>query len=227
MVDFRNYEYNGIKLYHSDIKIETLKNYLINPKIIFEFGSYDGGDGCFYKQNFPNSRVISIEASIERFNIIKSYEKILGIEIFNYAISNINGFDKFYEVFDPNVMDSNNNIGSSGSLNRKTEKYKNSFKHLKELEPIEVQTIRIDTFCQNNNITEIDFMHIDVEGTEHKVLDGFGEIRPKIIWAETYLGKDYYGDNAYDSEELIKLFIEKGYEIIEKSGADTLFLYNK
>ena len=79
----------------------------------------------------------------------------------------------------------------------------------------------------NNSIKNIDFMHIDVEGAEHRVIQGFGNIRPKLIWAETYLGKDYCGENAYDISELQNMFLKMGYVVVEKTTADTLYLYDE
>lgn len=41
--------------------------------------------------------------------------------------------------------------------------------------PVSVQAIRMDDFMNENNITEIDFLKLDVEGCNWEALDGFGE----------------------------------------------------
>ena len=197
------------------------------PKTILEFGSYDGGDGAYYKEKFPESRVVSIEACIERFNTIKEYNDKIGIEIHNYAVCDYNGYIEFYKVKDPNVMDHSDGYGSSGSINQRTDAYKRQFSHIKEQEPIQTKCIRLDSFCIENKIESIDFLHVDVEGAEHKVVKGFGELRPSILWMETHLGKAYYGENAYDVSELDAELFSMGYEIKERLAADTLYVLKK
>lgn len=227
MVDYRNYEVDGIKMYKSDFNIRWIEKHLKKkPEVIVEFGSYDGGDGVFYKKSFPNAEVYSLEACSERFKVIQKLDKKFDIHTFNYAVCEYNGFADFYSVKDPNVMDHEDKFGSSGSLNQRTEKYKNQFTHIKEQEAKKVPCIRLDTFCENNNIKNIDFLHVDVEGAEHRVVQGFGELRPSILWMETYLGKDYYGKNAYVTSELNKMILDMGYIIAEKTPADTLYVYN-
>lgn len=227
MGDYRNYEVDGIKMYKSDFNISWIEKYLKRkPNVIIEFGSYDGGDGVFYKKSFPNSEVYSIEACNERFKIIQKLDDKFGVHTFNYAICEYNGFIDFYSVKDPNVMDHVDKYGSSGSINKRTEKYKKQFTHVKEQEPKKVPCIRLDTFCNNNNIEHVDFLHVDVEGAEHRVVQGFGDLRPSILWMETYLDKEYYGDNAYVTSDLHKTILDMGYIIAEKTTADTLYVYN-
>jgi len=227
MGEFRNYEVNGIKLYKSDFNTEWIDKYLgEKPKVIIEFGSYDGGDGAFYKQKYPDCMVFSLEACFERYTIIKENEKLLGIDVSNFAVCEYDGFVQFYPVKDPNVMDSLDKYGSSGSINKRTDMYKQKFLHIVEQNPVEVKSIRIDTFCKLKDIKSIDFLHVDVEGAEHRVIEGFGSMRPKIIWMETCLGKDYYGDNAYDINQLNTSIINMGYSIVEETNSDTLYLYD-
>lgn len=225
MGDFRNYEVNGVKLYKSDFNTEWINKYLgSDPKVIIEFGSYDGGDGVFYKNTFPNSEVYSIEACDERFKVIKPLEDKFNIHVYNYAVCEYDGFIDFYSVKDPNVMDHDEFYGSSGSLNKRTDLYKNTFKHINEQIPKSVPCTRLDTFCKNNNIEHVDFLHVDVEGAEHRVVKGFGDLRPSILWMETYLSKDYYGENAYVTSELHELVLSMGYFIAEQTNTDTLYI---
>lgn len=228
MSEFRNYQVNGVKLYKSDFNIEWIDKYLGKiPSVIVEFGSYDGGDGAFYKQTYPESKVFSIEGCEERYNIIKKYEKLLGIDVSNFAVCEYDGFIEFYSVKDPNVMDHKDNYGSSGSINQRTDLYKKKFSHISEQKSKKVPCIRLDTFCKSKNIEHIDFLHVDVEGAEHRVIKGFGDIRPSILWMETYLGKEYYGENAYITSDLHKMVIDMGYEIVENTDTDTLYILKK
>jgi FkbM family methyltransferase len=186
-----------------------------------------GGDGVFYKQSFPGAEVYSIEACDERYKVIQKLDDKFGIHTFNYAVCEYDGFADFYSVKDPNVMDHDESFGSSGSLNQRTDLYKKTFTHIKEQEAKSVPCIRLDSFCKNNSIEQIDFLHVDVEGAEHRVAQGFGDIRPSVIWMETYLGKDYYRDNAYVTSDLHEIMLGMGYEIAEQTTADTLYVLKK
>lgn len=226
MRDFRNYEVDGVKMYKSEFNPEFIKRNLdASPTVIVEFGSYDGGDGVYYKKLFPEADVFSLEADSDRFEVVRKNGEIFGLNTYNYAVCEYDGEIDFYSVHDPNVMDHDLKTGSSGSINQRTSLYKKTFPHLKEREGYKVPCTRLDSFCKANNIENIDFLHVDVEGAEHRVIQGFGKLRPTLVWMETYLSKDYYGKNAYVTEELHQEMLSMGYTIIEKTPADTLYKF--
>jgi FkbM family methyltransferase len=229
MNDFRNYESHNIKFYKSleDDDINFIKKYIDNPKVFLEFGSYDAGDAVFLRNNFKNTKIYSIEACPIRYNIIKNIENLFDLNVFNYAVCDSDGFIDFYQVEDPNVFDNEKQYGSSGSINKKTNTYKDTYKHLKELNPITVACTRIDTFCKNNKITNIDYMHVDTEGAELKVIFGFGDIRPKLLRLEIFYGKEYYGESAYDKLEIDNLLNNMNYTKIKETQSDELWIYSK
>jgi FkbM family methyltransferase len=76
------------------------------------------------------------------------------------------------------------NWDGMGSLNGRTknnyyEKTGHLYKDLDETNSkfitCNVETIRLDTFCKNNNIEQVDLMMIDVEGVPLKILQSYGE----------------------------------------------------
>ena len=222
-------ERQGIHFWCEQAPEEIVKKYLSDVRTIFEFGSYDGGDAIRYKETYPNARVISFEGCPVRHSVIDSYKDQFGLECYHYAVSDIDGIIQFNQMQDPNEFSPNNpdKFGGSGSICKHTEKYKNEFKHLIILnEPVTVNTTRIDTFCKNNNINSIDIMHIDVEGAEHLVIKGFGEMRPKIVWAETHLDKNFYGETAYAPGEVDSLLSSIGYTFVYTDGYDRLYVHD-
>ena len=73
-------------------------------------------------------------------------------------------------------------------------------------------------------IKKIDYMHIDVQGAEYKVVVGLGDLRPTYIFAETCEFETYdTGVTLSDFDELMK---EKGYKIIQRHDYDTLYVYD-
>jgi FkbM family methyltransferase len=212
------YEYKGHTLYRSGFISDILKD----PKVIFEFGSYDGGDGVRLKTSFPEARVISIEADLERYEVIKNMNENLeiGLEVLNCAVSDTDGEILFYPTIDPNEKETR--TGGSGSTLKKTQLYKETYTHLTEIEPIKVQSKTLKTICEELGINEIDFLHMDVEGAEHRVIKGMGDLRPKYIFLEKHLGGEMY-EEAYDWYEMRDDLKSLGYTLVAESPSDALF----
>jgi FkbM family methyltransferase len=67
---------------------------------------------------------------------------------------------------------------------------------------IDIQTTTLEKFCTNENIKEIDFIHLDIQGAELKVLEGSQEIlnnsilglRTEVEFREIYTGQPLFGD---------------------------------
>jgi FkbM family methyltransferase len=75
-------------------------------------------------------------------------------------------------------------------------------------ETIEVPTITLDDLLEQNGVTEIDFMSLDIEGGTPKALAGFDieKFRPKLVCIE-----------RFDLDEFIEeYFAEHGYQRIDK-----------
>lgn len=214
------YKIENFELYRSGFEA-----HLTEPRVIIEFGSYDGGDGVRLKMKYPQSRVISIEADPIRYQMIKEMNESLksGLEVINCAVSDVDGEIEFYQTVDPNEKEWR--IGGSGSLHRKTDKYKEIYSHLVEAEPIKVLSKTLSTLCEELKISEIDLLHMDVEGAEMRVIRGIGALRPKMIFLEKHLGKDMY-EGAYDWNEMRNFLISKGYTLTTETYSDAIFSYD-
>jgi len=183
-----------------------------NLNNILEFGSYDGGDGIKYKYHFPKAHVYSIEPSPSCYEKIKQLEKY-GLKVFNYAISDVDGVMDFYETFDNNK----NNYAPCGSLNKKLVSTTTGKIPLTVMDPIKVQTKRLETFCTEQNISIIDFLHVDVEGFSVEVLNGLGNLKPRGIYIEV-------ASETHNHSEVVKGILEKDYVKITTRGADEFWV---
>ena len=102
-----------------------------NPKVIFEFGSFDGRDALKYHQMFPNAIIYCFEAdesNIERMkNKIGNNNKI---KINHYAISDIDGEVDFYpsKMIGKNEQIFGKGGGFAGSIKKQTEDHINGQK---------------------------------------------------------------------------------------------------
>jgi FkbM family methyltransferase len=199
----------------------------ISNLVLFDIGACDFSEGVNFKRSFPNSDVYSIEA--DKINYERHYRAANkgGVKTFNVAFSNENGTATFY----PSIFETKKNIDwrYAGSIIKPLLK-ENSNEALNhtvsyDMNGYEVRTVRIDTFCIENNIPKIDYIHIDVEGAEDKVLSSMGRFKPLFIFAETaHFDKKSY-DNKLNLKEFDILMEQLGYKIYERFEYDTL--YNK
>ena len=90
---------------------------------------------------------------------------------------------------------------------------------------IKIKAYKLETLLNNLNITNVDFLNIDVEGNDFKVISNFNfsKFRPKLISIE---------QNIYNSEELLKLDCHKlltknNYFLTSKIGVTCIYIDKK
>jgi len=160
--------------------------------VIFDIGSCEGEDSIRYSGLFPNSKIYSFEALPKNQKLLKENFKKCSINnatLFPIALSDKKGISDFYVSYGQPQHDASNphwDYGNkSSSLLEPDETYK---KHewLKFGTSIKVETDTLKNICESTNIKEIDFIHMDVQGAELKVLIGAEEIinNIKAIWLE-------------------------------------------
>jgi len=134
---------------------------------IMEIGSMNGYDADELTQYFKPKRTVIIEAHpIFAQAISKTFPEY---EVYNFAAGNKN------KEIDFNAVTVNSsNLGMSSMLDREST-YPS---HEVEYFPVTVQQVRMGLLCDAQDITSIDLLKIDVEGSSYEVLEGFGD----MIW---------------------------------------------
>lgn len=141
--------------------------------VICDIGANTGVYALLAKAVNSMSRVIAFEP------VTRVYQKLLRnieindyiVETSNFALSNFNGKAVIYDTLSEHTysVTVNKNTQSEGVATIKTK----------------IDTIRLDTFCELNQIDKIDLMKIDVETHEPEVIEGYGELlsehRPLIL----------------------------------------------
>lgn len=214
------FEYEGEIYSKSSFPVELIEKLLgYLPKVIFEFGSQDGGDGLRYKLAYPKAEVYSFEPSPDLYKRVSRIEKY-GVNTYNFGFNSYPGKVIFYQA----RMKDNNTVMGAGSILPITKETQLKYNHLNfDLEPSTIYCTTIEEFCFKNNMGNIDFMQIDVEGAADKVVQGFGYIRPKILFIELSATQDsYYG--AAKTENVNKILFDWGYNLINDNGTDSLFI---
>ena len=141
------------------------------------------------------------------------------MKTFNYAIYNYDGETTFFTTTNKAC---GNEVGG-GSLLRVKESIKEKIDTVFFAEkPITVPCRRIDSLCKEHNITNIDFMHVDVEGVPKEVIEGFGDIRPKVLFIELIL-TEFSHIGGSKGEEVKQMLADMNYEFIATNGNDYLY----
>jgi len=193
----------------------------ISPKVIFDVGAYDGGDSIRFKYRFPDARVVAFEADPERHRIVADNVEPFGIACVNAAVYDRDAPVPWYQSHDGRFAA--DKAGSQGSMYRHSPEYARRFDFVRQsATPINVEGIRIDTFCNRAGIGEIDVAHIDVEGAEPEVVAGFGRILPKLVYVEAMPFSAWTG--ATHPRELHRKLSLAGYVLAAEMVSDRLYL---
>jgi len=200
---------------HSRFNLNWLPEAGIDPKVIVDLGSFDGGDAWRTKQTFPNARVITVEADPDRINIVRAALAASDVEIYNFAACDQDGPVEWY------TATVNGETNAQGSLYQHSDAYQKRFTFVKQAEdPIEVDGKRFDTFCAEAGIDGIDLLHMDIEGAELSVLRSIGKVRPKLIYLE-WREDAFRGHEGTASAET--LLHDLGYSLLGNLGDDRLY----
>ncbi len=151
-----------------------------------------------YKSGWKGINLDISKSSIDLFNLARPKDLNL-----NFAVSDFNGETYYYE---------NSPINQQNSLVYQNENQKK----------IKVECLKLSEILKLQNIKHVDYINIDTEGNELKVLKGldFNKIKPFLFTIE---------DNSFDMKNLEKLkkinfLYEKNYELINVIGVTMFFV---
>ena len=215
----------------SAFNFEWVEQYLHrDPALIIDAGCYDCADTIAFKLRWPGARVMAFEACPENYchtlNRLAAMEDRPQIELFHAALCDRDGEIGFFSNADAKMP---GGFGQSGSVLTPTpaidNKWRGGMGHITFKPERLVPASRLDTFCAAHHLTEIDLLHMDVQGAESRVLDGLGSLRPALIFleidevAETsgYLG-------APRRAELLERLVSRGYGEKWRSEHDALYV---
>ncbi len=126
-----------------------------NP-IIFDCGANIGFATIFFKWIYPESEIYAFEPDKNTFEILKKnvlQNKLKNVHLYNSAISDKNGEIDFF--IDPTCP---------GSLIMSTKQER------MPKDKITVDCLSLSTFIKNNNLSKIDYLKMDIEGSEFEVI---------------------------------------------------------
>lgn len=195
-----------------------------NPKVVFDVGANVGNWTKELNQYSPDSVVFSFEPVPQTFEMLcQNLKGMHKVKLQPFALSDREGTLLF------NFYPANPYFSSI---------YKTTLDS--NFQTLSVNTISGDAFCDEQNIEEIDFLKIDVEGSENKVLEGFSrrikDQKIKVIQFEygpqnvesRFLLKDFYkmlGENGYQIGKIYPTWVDwSGYSVEKENFILSNFL---
>ena len=152
---------NGSELFFIKNTLAELFDNKSTP-LFFDVGANIGNYTLALKEYIPNAKIYSFEPVKETFEKLKNNVEEHA-RLHNIGFGNAAGKGLLYNTAD-------SSISEIASVHK--EVLTEVFKSADQVVAIEFELDRIDNFCLANNIKNIDFLKIDVEGNELAVLQG-------------------------------------------------------
>lgn len=203
-IQFSNYSIcykRPYELLHSyrDIFEKELYRFTTENKkpIIFDCGSNIGLSIIYFKQIYPQSKIIAFEPDQTNFDLLEL--NILNNNLKNIELIKAAVWTENSEIsFDSNESEASR-ISESGAGNK-------------------VKSVRLNDLLQE--YAEIDFLKIDIEGAEWHVMQDIASTLPRI----KNLFLEYHGkvENTAKLTEILNIINTLGFKVYVKNAADNL-----
>lgn len=192
----------------TDIKPRDLEAYLAQPSeperelprlfsrtaplTIFDVGACEGEDSIRYSRQFPHARLFTFEPLPANQAVIRANfaRHALGrAELVPLALSDREGESVFHvsSGHPPEEFSGSDwNYGNKSSSLLPPAGTEPMHGWIEFKEAVTVRTTTLDEFCRTRAIERIDFIHMDVQGAEHLVLQGAQAMLPRVgaLWLE-------------------------------------------
>jgi FkbM family methyltransferase len=144
------------------IPTHLLRKYLPADAVIIDCGASIGSDSVELSRIFPRGVIHSIEAVPDMYKLLKANtRKYKNITCYEFGLSSVTGRAKMH-------ISSGATLGASSLLPPKT--VLNDHPQLFFKDVIEVSTLTLDDWADKNNVTRVDFLWLDMQGSEFEVL---------------------------------------------------------
>ena len=162
------------------------------PWVIFDIGSCEGEDAIRYTRLFPSARVWAVEALPANVDLIKanlSRHGVDRVEVVALALDDSAGHATFHVSSgrpDDAPPDTDWDYGNKSSSLLPPDGHLKTHPWVHFDGSVQVATDRLDALAQRCGLTVIDYIHMDVQGAELRVLTGAGTLLDsiRVIWME-------------------------------------------
>jgi FkbM family methyltransferase len=159
---------------------------------IFDIGACEGEDSVRYARRFPRAMVYAVEPLPSNVERIKSTLERYGaknVRVVPFALSDVRGTARMFVSAGrpPAVPDSDEwDYGNKSSSLLQPDRHLDLVPWVHFDNVVDVETRTLADVCVEYGVRQVDFIHMDVQGAELKVLDGFGPLMKRVtaIWLE-------------------------------------------
>lgn len=171
---------------------------------IFDVGAHKGESILFFKEIYKNAKIYSFEPEPSNFETLSLLAKGNDCFVYNMAIGDADERVFFYRQ----------DISHLGGLLPINHHSTDSLGYAAKAknEKIEVEKLKLDTFCVQNDIKHIDILKIDVQGFEVGVLKGAHNTlkHTDCVTVEISL-YDFYENNGSSLLQVEQIMTDSGF----------------
>jgi len=176
-------------------KFTLFKQYLPDAPIIVEAGAFTGNDTLQLAKHFPAGTIHAFEPVPAIFEqLCSATQETPNIITHNYALSSQTGSSTFYVAQNPKRPSI---VCQAGSLHQPKERLIHS--PITYPTTIDVATITLDTWAQQQALPSIDFLWLDAQGHELAIMHASPRMlaQVKLIYTEVHFIEAYQGQPLY------------------------------
>ncbi len=177
------------------LPIERELRALLHPddvRVVFDVGACEGEDSIRYSRLFPKAVVYAVEPLPQNLPLIEANLKrhpTGRIHVLTLALADARGTSRFYVSSgqpEGALASDDWDYGNKSSSLLPPARHVQIHPWVHFEDAIEVAADTLSNVCRERSVTEIDLVHLDVQGAELKVLEGAGPLidRIKVIWLE-------------------------------------------
>jgi len=190
-----------------------------NPTIL-EIGCNDGTDTVELMRIMPDANMYCFEPDQRAAARFKERfpPGTMNVRLFEIAIGAMTGRVSFF----PSTGDNHTgDFDQAGSI-RPPKNASLEAAWLRFKDPVEVTAYRLDDWCAQNGVQEIDFLWMDVQGAEADVIAGAQKTLPNV----RYLYTEYSNNELYEGQISLSELLARlpGFEVIARYPGDVLLI---
>lgn len=168
--------------------------------VIFDVGALIGETVLYFKDQFPNAKIVAFEPSPRSFRLLKRnviQNHLTNVHLVNAAVGKDKGKAGFFIDKNPN-----NPWGRGDSLK------KNRFSNPTHSKTVEVAVVKLSSYIKER----IDLLKLDIEGAETEVIQ---EIEPKLKHVDKLILEFHYSIHNPQNKFsiIVNTLMRKGFKL--------------
>jgi len=205
----RNYQHASLDNFYSAIRGKFKNDDEV--KVILDIGSCHCLESVEFSKTFKNSKIYAFEANLVSYQeCLKNSSGIENIKVINTCVNDYDGFCKFFPINPDKTKTTwfDGNRGASSMF-----KSNGAADHIEKYvqDEVEMQCMRLDTFCNTEKIQKIDAIWMDLQGAELLALKGLGDYLDTVQVIQTELEVNPMYEKQCLFEETNKFLNDKGF----------------